>query len=192
MILFRIGLSLHIRLSNTNTRYVVVKKSTQQSNMLLFYSGMSVLLGACSINPNPKESGFIDSLYYLSNNTYQQRNTVKQNTLMHLKHQQQNKKKKLSITNKAVIENQETLKKTAIKLKKINKKQQKEYFSLVKTNAMYASKKRQHSKLIQQKKQLEKGIKKEKYQAKQQENYIHSLQKKRDALRKEILLQTTL
>ncbi len=148
------------------------------------------MTSACSVNPNPEKSGFIDSIYHLSNNTYQQRKTEREKVLGQLiQHQTAQKKQLIALTLQLQQEQQKSTK-AKKKLQYIKQQQKETQQQLRVKNSLYATNKNQHLHLEQQSKKLDKDIKRENDKARQYYKTIQALNTQRDALRKELFLQT--
>ncbi len=156
-----------------------------------FLFSLCCITSACSVNPNPEKSGFMDSIYHLSNNIYQQRKAEREKALAQLMQHQTAQKKQLVALNKQLQQEQQESTKAKKKLQNIKQQQKQTRQQLSVKNTLYAANKNQHLRLQQQSKKLDKDIKRESDKAHQQYKIIQALNSKRDALRKELFLQTT-
>jgi ribosome-binding ATPase YchF (GTP1/OBG family) len=170
--------------------YFVCKPSMNQWKNGFFLFSFCSITSACSINPNPEKSGFVDSIYHLSNNSYQQQKVKIEKALEQLMQQQTAQKKQLVILNKQLQQEQQESTKAKKKLQHIKQQQKESQQQLSAKNILYTANKNQHLRLQQQSKKLDEDIKQENGKARQQDKAIQALSSKRDALRKELFLQT--
>ena len=162
------------------------------SNKLIFLTIiLSFLSSACSTHSDPDKTGFFGSMYHLSKGTYKYRNVKKQQELRTLKHQQRMEEKEIHVLKEKIQKKQQELLVVKKSLLQITTRQQEKEYQLNNTKQRHASSKSKHHQLQQKVNELDQSIKKEKAREKEQAATINSLQKKRDALRKELILQSS-
>lgn len=164
---------------------------TQCRNGFFLFS-FCCIASACSINPTPEKAGLFDSIYHLSNNTYQQRKAERKKTLTQLMQHQTKQKIQLAALNKQLQQKHQQSTKENQKLQNIQQQQKQTQQQLSAKHILYTANKNKHRHLQQQSKKLDKDIEQEKSRTHRKYKIIQSLRTKRDALRKELFLQTEL
>ena len=144
------------------------------------------------MTPDPDKAGVIGTVYHLNNGTYAYRTSTKKQTLLRLKKQQEAQKAKLNTLNRELLIQQQEVLLSKKSLEWVKLKQQQQYTQLKDENTRYSLNKKQHDSLKSQVARLDNALKKEEKRLLSQEQQLRLLEKKRNILRKEIIMQSSL